>query len=103
MIKFASGSKVLSKNQKQENIAKWILSTINNSISEPSQHYNSEDLQMILIEQNMSKKYHYAIVALFKEVDYHDLLEYCEVNDIDEVDLKTFKHSGAEYGDNKRR
>jgi plasmid maintenance system antidote protein VapI len=80
--------KELSKNQKQENIAKWILSTINNSISDPSQHYNSKDLQMILKEQDMSKKYHYAIVALFKEVDYHDLLEYCEVNDIDIKNLK---------------
>lgn len=29
------------------------------------------------------------------------LEKYCEANDIEEVDLKTFKQSGAEYGDKK--
>jgi DNA transposition AAA+ family ATPase len=28
--------------------------------------------------------------------------KYCETNDIDSIDLKTFKSSGAEYGDNKQ-
>ena len=30
------------------------------------------------------------------------LEKYCENNDLDSVDLQTFKSSGAEYGDNKQ-
>jgi len=31
------------------------------------------------------------------------LEKYCEVNDIEDVDMKIFKQSGAEYGDSKKR
>ena len=79
----------LSQNQKQDSISKWILSTINNSISDKSAHYNSHDLLSILGKTDTSKRYHYAIVSLFKEVEYDDLLEYCKVFNIDKRNLKT--------------
>ena len=78
----------LSKNQKQESISKWILSTINNSISDKSAHYRSNDLLIILKKFDTSKQYHYAIVSLFKKVEYDDLLEYCKVFNIEKRDLK---------------
>jgi len=81
--------KELSKNQKQDSISKWILSTINNSISDIEEHYTSADLLTILKEPDMSKRYHYAIISLFKEVEYDDLLEYCKVFNIDKKNLKT--------------
>lgn len=80
--------KELSKNQKQDSISKWILSTINNSISNKEEHYTSSDLLTILQKADVSKKYHYAIVSLFKEVEYDDVLEYCKVFDIDKKNLK---------------
>jgi plasmid maintenance system antidote protein VapI len=78
----------LSKNQKQESISKWILSTINNSISDKSAHYTGHDLLTILEKTDTSKPYHYAIVSLFKEVAYDDLLEYCKSFHIDKKNLK---------------
>jgi len=79
----------LSKTQKQDSISKWILSTINNSISDKSEHYSSGDLLTILKKSDTSKKYHYVIVSLFKEVEYDDLLEYCKIFGIDKKNLKT--------------
>ncbi len=81
--------KELSQNQKQESISKWILSTINNSISDEKEHYSHNDLLSIMRQSDTSKQYHYAIVALFKEVEYDDLLEYCKVFNIDKKNLKT--------------
>ena len=78
----------LSQNQKQEHISKWILSTINNSISEKDAHYDERDLQAILKDGGTSKKYHYAIVSLFKEVEYDDVLAYCKALGIDKRNLK---------------
>ena len=80
--------KELSQEQKRESISKWILSTINNSISDRSQHYTKDELLDIFKNQDFSKKYHYAINTLFKEVAYEDVLEYCKAFDVDRESLK---------------
>jgi len=80
--------KELSLEQKKQNISKWLLSTINNSISDKNEHYNSKDLIKIFKNLDTSKKYHYAISVIFKEVDYSDVLEYCKTFDIPRENLK---------------
>jgi hypothetical protein len=52
-------------------------------------HYSVEDLYDIFHNTNTSKQYHYAILTLFKEVDFNDVLNYCELFNIDKNNLKT--------------
>jgi len=78
----------LQKENELQNSAKWILATINNSISDPKSHYTIEDLQNIFQIPSTEKKYHYAITTLFKEVDYNDVIKYCELNNIKKSNIK---------------
>lgn len=71
------------------NNAKWILASINNSISNEKNHYNVDDLNTIFKTPSIERKYHYAITSLFKEVDYNDVIKYCELNNINRANLKT--------------
>lgn len=78
---------------KQEDIklnnAKWILSSINNSISNKSQHYTIDDIYNIFDITNFNdKENHYAILTIFKEVDSDDIIKYCELNNISRENLK---------------
>lgn len=71
-----------------QNSAKWILATINNSISDEKNHYTIEDLHDIFQTPSTDKKYHYAITTLFKEVHYNDVIKYCELNNINKANIK---------------
>jgi plasmid maintenance system antidote protein VapI len=71
-----------------ENNAKWILATINNSISNETNHYTIDDLNNIFQTPSTDKKFHYAITILFKEVDYNDVIKYCELNNINRANIK---------------
>lgn len=71
-----------------ENSAKWILATINNSISDQKNHYTAEDLDTIFKIPSTEKKYQYAITTIFKEVAYPDVIKYCELNDIKKNNIK---------------
>lgn len=79
--------KVLLSNRR-ENIAKWILSIINNSISDKKSHYTLQDLQDLFKNASVKKKYHYAIIAVFKEVSYEDMIRYCELYSIKKSKIK---------------
>lgn len=72
----------LQKEREIENSAKWILATINNSISSKNNHYNIEDLYTLFNTASTDKKYLYAIISIFKEVSYNDIIKYCELNSI---------------------
>ena len=61
---------------------KWILAIINNSISDVLMHYDIKDLENIFKLSKIQKKYHYAIITIFKEVEYNDIIKYCELNNI---------------------
>lgn len=78
----------VSFQEKQISTAKWILSSINNSISDKRLHYSLEDLFLIFTSTNIESKYHYAITTLFKEVAYEDVLKYCELYKIKKSDIK---------------
>lgn len=80
---------VILNEDKKLNITGWILSSINNSISDEKMHYSVNDLYEIFHNSNTSKQYHYAILTLFKEVEYSDILKYCELFNIDKNNLKT--------------
>ena len=71
-----------------QNNSKWILASINNSISDEKNHYTIEDLYDIFATPSTDKKYHYAITIIFKEVDYNDIIKYCELNNISRSNLK---------------
>lgn len=83
---------IVAAEDKKLNIAKWILSSINNSISDAKMHYGTDDLYEIFNNTNTSKQYHYAILTLFKEVEYNDVLKYCELFDIKKSNLKLIYH-----------
>lgn len=74
--------KLLNEEEKKLNTAKWILSTINNSISDNNMHYSIEDLYKIFNSEKIDKKYNYAITTLFKEVSYEDVIKYCKLYNI---------------------
>lgn len=78
----------LQKENEIQNSAKWILATINNSISDSKSHYTIEDLQNIFQTPSLEKKYHYAITTLFKEVDYSDVIKYCELTNVKKSNIK---------------
>lgn len=78
----------VSFQEKQKSTAKWILSSINNSISDKRLHYNLEDLLNIFTSSNIKIKYHYAITTLFKEVEYEDVIKYCELYNIKKSNIK---------------
>jgi len=60
-------------------------------------------LSDVKIEANLIDYFHRKFPNLRQiKVLLLKLEKYCENNDIDVVDLKTFKESGAEYGDKKR-
>ena len=58
---------VVAHEDKKINSAKWILATINNSISDKRMHYSIEDLNNIFTIPSVEQKYHYAITIIFKE------------------------------------
>jgi len=78
----------VSFQEKKISTAKWILSSINNSISDKKLHYTLEDLYLIFTSSKIETKYHYAITTLFKEVAYEDVIKYCELYDIKKSDIK---------------
>lgn len=78
----------ISKELEKQNSAKWILSFINNSISDKSMHYNANDLYHIFSEASLEKKYHYAILTIFKEVNYDDVIKYMQLHNISKENLK---------------
>jgi len=78
----------ISKEEKKQNIANWILSSINNSISDENLHYTLDDLYKIFSIPSLEQKYHYAIITIFKEVDYEDIIKYLQINQIDKDRLK---------------
>lgn len=78
----------LQKENEIQNSAKWILATINNSISDSKSHYTIEDLHNIFQTPSLEKKYHYAVTTLFKEVDYSDVIKYCELTNVKKSNIK---------------
>ncbi|RBQ30453.1 hypothetical protein CRU92_12190 [Arcobacter sp. FW59] len=78
----------LLQEDKKISIAKWILSIINNSISDKRAHYTLDDLYTIFSKSNTNIKYQYAISTIFNEVNYEDVIKYCELYDIDKLNLK---------------
>ena len=80
-------SQLLQKERKVS-IAKWILATINNSISDKRMHYDLDDLYTLFSTATTNKKYQYAIATIFKEVSYEDIIRYCEIYDIEKSNLK---------------
>ncbi|WP_310441100.1 hypothetical protein [Sulfurimonas sp.] len=68
--------------------AKWILATINNSISDKRMHYSIDDLHSIFSIPSIEQKYHYAITTLFKEVSYEDVVKYCELHNVKKSNIK---------------
>ncbi len=79
---------VVALEDKKINIAKWILATINNSISDKKMHYNVDDLNDIFTSLAIEQKYHYAIITIFKEVMYEDVVKYCELYNIKKTTIK---------------
>ena len=83
---------------KKISIAKWILSIINNSISDKRLHYNLDDLHNIFSKPTIDKKYQYAITTIFNEVNYDDAIKYCEIFNIDKTNLKIlYEHYKGSY------
>ena len=64
-------------------------SIINNSISDQRLHYTLDDLYNIFSKPTTDKKYQYAITTIFNEVNYDDVIKYCEIFNIDKTNLKT--------------
>ena len=88
----------LFQEEKKISTAKWILSTINNSISDKRLHYDLDDLYTIFSTANTDIKYQYAITTLFNEVSYDDVIKYCEVYDIEKSNLKKlYQHYINQY------
>ncbi len=73
---------------KKLSIAKWILSIINNSISDKRLHYSLDDLYTIFSKPTTNIKFQYAITTIFSEVNYDDVIKYCEIYNIDKSNLK---------------
>jgi hypothetical protein len=86
--KFIKPFSVVALEDKKLNSAKWILATINNSISDKRMHYNIDDLHNIFSSSNIEQKYHYAIITIFKEVMYEDVVKYCELYNIKKINIK---------------
>ncbi len=78
----------LSLEVEKQNSTKWILSFINNSISDKSMHYSVDDLYQIFSKASLEKKYHYAIVTIFKEVNHEDVIKYMQLHKIPKENLK---------------
>jgi addiction module HigA family antidote len=88
----------LSQEEKKISTAKWILATINNSISDKRLHYNLDDLYTIFSTATTNIQYQYAITILFKEVSYEDVIKYCEVYNIEKANLKKlYEHYINQY------
>ena len=85
---FIKPFKELFQEEKKISTAKWILSTINNSISDKRLHYDLDDLYTIFSTATTDIKYQYAITTIFQEVSNEDVIKYCEVYDIDKSNLK---------------
>lgn len=81
--------KIILNNDKKVSIARWILASINNSIGDVKMHYTLNNLFSIFNERETSKQFHYAILSIFKEVDYKDIVKYCELSHIPKSNLKT--------------
>lgn len=79
---------VINEEENRLNSAKWILATINNSISDKNMHYSIDDLYQIFVSNKIDKKYNYAIATLFKEVSYEDVVKYCKLYEIKKNDIK---------------
>jgi addiction module HigA family antidote len=79
---------VIALEDKKINSAKWILATINNSISDKRMHYSIDDLNTIFSMPSIEPKYHYAITTIFKEVMYEDVVRYCELHHIKKTNIK---------------
>jgi len=79
---------IVALEDKKLNSAKWILATINNSISDKCMHYTIYDLNIIFTIPSIEHKYHYAITTLFKEVSYQDVVKYCELYNIKKSNIK---------------
>ncbi|WP_295022224.1 hypothetical protein [Sulfurimonas sp.] len=80
--------KVINEEEAKLNTAKWILATINNSISDKNMHYSVNDLYQIFTGDKIDKKYNYAITTLFKEASYEDVIKYCELYKIKKSAIK---------------
>ncbi|MCK9161241.1 MAG: hypothetical protein RBQ81_07415 [Arcobacteraceae bacterium] len=80
--------KILQKEREIEHRAKWILATINNSISNKHNHYLLKDLENIFKIPSIDKKYQYAIITMFKEVSFSDVIKYCELHRIKKSNIK---------------
>ncbi|MDD2699398.1 MAG: hypothetical protein PHF17_11415 [Arcobacteraceae bacterium] len=78
----------MSTEEKKLSLAKWILATINNSISDQRLHYDFKDLDTIFQEVNTNMQYQYAITTIFKEVNYEDIVKYCELWNIKKANLR---------------
>ncbi|WP_026804662.1 helix-turn-helix transcriptional regulator [Aliarcobacter lanthieri] len=78
----------LLQEDKKLSISKWILSIINNSISDKRLHYTLDDLYTIFSIPSINIKYQYAISLIFQEVNYEDVIKYCEFYNIDKSNLK---------------
>jgi addiction module HigA family antidote len=76
------------EDDKRLSIAQWILATVNNSISDAKMHYKLDDIYSIFNDMDTSKKFHYAILTIFKEVDHNDVIKYCELFNINKENLK---------------
>jgi len=86
--KFIKPFTVVALEDKKTNSAKWILATINNSISDKRMHYNIDDLNTIFSTPSIEQKYHYAILTIFKEAIYEDVVKYCELYNIKKLNIK---------------
>ena len=51
-------------------------------------HYSADDLYQIFSQASLEKKYHYAIVTIFKEVSYEDIIKYMQLHHISKENLK---------------
>ncbi|KIM11379.1 MAG: hypothetical protein KU37_07055 [Sulfuricurvum sp. PC08-66] len=80
--------KALDTQKKQESSAKWLLASINNSISDERQHYTLEDLLTLFGHEEIAQKYAYAVGVLFTQVDYVDVMQFCTLYGISKNALK---------------
>ncbi|MDD2652759.1 MAG: hypothetical protein PHX44_06895 [Sulfurimonas sp.] len=79
---------VINEEEMKLNSAKWILATINNSISDKNMHYRVNDLYEIFTRTKIDKQYNYAIATLFREVSYEDVVKYCKLYGIKKKAIK---------------
>jgi len=94
--------KVINEEEKRLNTTKWILATINNSISDKNMHYLTDDLYQIFTNEKIDKRYNYAIATLFKEVSYEDVVKYCKLYGIKKNVIKRVYNYYLEQFNSKR-